>query len=212
MKKLLIIGAGGFGREVLQYALDIQESVQTPVWEVFGFLDDNLTALEGYDCGYGVKETISDHRVNDQYVYICAIGDVKTKLSICRSFAEKGAHFINLVHPTALIGRTCAMGHGNIVCPYAALTADVRIGDYVILNQRSGCGHDAVLGDGCTLSAFCDVTGFATLGEGVFMGSHAVICPGVKVGAYAKIGAGSIVLRHVKDDTLVFGVPAKRPF
>jgi serine acetyltransferase len=71
-------------------------------------------------------------------------------------------------------------------------------------------GHDAVIGDGCTISGHCDVTGFASLGEGVFMGTHASVLPRAVVGDSAVIGAGSVVLKKVQPNTTVFGVPAKK--
>ena len=212
MKNLIIIGAGGFGREVLQYALDTQASSNAGEWNVAGFLDDNANALSGYSCGYPIFGTVKEHVVSDENVYICSIGDVRAKLSICEEYLNRGARFINLIHPTAIVGRTCKMGTGNILCPFSSLTTDVAIGNFVTLNQKAGCGHDAVIGNGCAVSAFCDITGGASLGEGVFLGSHAVICPGVKVGDYARIGAGSVVLRDVKAGGSVFGIPAKKLF
>ena len=209
MKRLLIIGAGGFGREVLQYAMDIS-AAGLAQWEIAGFLDDNLNALDNYSYEYKVIGTIAGHKVSDEYVYICAIGDPKTKLTIGRRFQNEGARFINIIHPSAYIGRTCKMGTGNVLCPGTSLTADVKMGNFIALNQKSCFTHDSVIGDGCTISSYCDITGFASLGEGVFMGSHAVVCPGVSVGDYARIGAGSVVIFDLKDNMTVLGVPAKK--
>jgi len=207
MKKLLIIGAGGFGREVLEYALDIIEAGQAD-WEIGGFLDDKSHALENYSYEYKVVDTISTHKVSDEYVYICAIGDPEAKLKLGRKFLSDGAKFINIIHPKAKVGRTCKVGVGVVLCPESLITSDASVGNFVALNMRSVCSHDAVIGDGCTLSSFCDVTGFATLGEGVFLGSHTVICPSVKVGDYAVIGAGSVVLNDIPANKLAYGVPA----
>jgi serine acetyltransferase len=89
------------------------------------------------------------------------------------------------------------------------LTANVTLGSFVAVNVYSTIGHDASLADGCTLSGHCDVTGGATLREGVFMGSHAAVLPRIEVGAYARIGAGSIVTRRVAPASTAFGVPAR---
>jgi len=208
MIKLLIIGAGGFGREVLEYARDIKEAGKAE-WEIGGFLDDNLKALDNYSYEYKVVDTIKDHEVSEQYVYICAIGNPKTKLAIGRRFMEEGANFISIIHPAAYIGRTCKMGKNVVLCPGSKVTTDVILGNFVAVDVNSICSHDSKVGDGCTISHFCDLTGFTVLGEGVFLGSHAVICPGVSVGDYARIGAGSVVLKDVGAGELVYGVPAK---
>ena len=208
MKKLLIIGAGGFGREVLGYARDMIEA-GTANWEIGGFLDDNFNALNNYSYEYKIIDTIKDHKVSDKYVYICAIGDPKTKLSIGRKFLDAGAEFVNIIHSTAYIGRTCKIGIGVVLCPKASITADVSLGNFVAVDVTSICSHDSKVGDGCTISHFCDLTGFTVLGEGVFLGSGVSVCPGVKVGDYAKIGAGAVVLKDVGANELAVGVPAK---
>ena len=208
MKKLLILGAGGFGREVLQYAKDVSEKA-TVDWTIEGFLDDNLNALENYSYEHKIIGTISDHEVNDEYVYICAIGDPKTKLDIARRFLQNGANFINLIHPTAYLSESCKMGVGIVLCPDAKVTTDVKLGNFVAVDANSICSHDSIIGDGCTISHFCDITGFAVLSEGVFLGSGVTVCPSVKVGDYAKIGAGSVVLHDIDAGKLAFGTPAK---
>ena len=79
-----------------------------------------------------------------------------------------------------------------------------------MINIAATIGHDAVIGDGCTINSHSDVTGFVKLGTGVFLGSHAVITPSVKVKDFARIGAGSIVVKQVAAETSVFGIPAKK--
>ena len=68
---------------------------------------------------------------------------------------------------------------------------------------------EVVGGDGCTLSPHCDLTGRVQLGKGVFLGTHAVVLPGGRVGEFATVGAGSVVLQKVRPHTTVIGVPAK---
>ena len=208
MKKLLIVGAGGFGREVLCWALDC-EAMQNE-WRVAGFLDEDPSALEGYPCTYPIIGTPSNYMPSEGDVFICAIGDPKTKLRVCGDLQSRGAMFINLVHPSAIISRNNKIGTGCIFCPRSVITTNVTLGDFVFLNASSGIGHDAVIGKGVTLSAYCDVTGNTVLGEGVFLGSHVVILPGAKVGDYAIVGAGSVVLKTVKPGVTVMGVPAKQ--
>lgn len=209
MKELIIIGAGGFGREVLGYALDMIAFQPDLPWKIKGFIDDNKNSLKEYNLEYDVIETISDHKVNENNVYICAIGDPKIKFDICKRFIRQGAEFVNIIHPSARIGRTCNLGIGDVICPNAVLTENVTVGDFVAINCHSNCGHDSIVGDGCTLSVFCDVTGFVQLSQCVFMGSHASICPGNKIGEYSKLGAGVVVISDIPSNVTAIGVPAK---
>jgi len=207
-KKLLIIGAGGFGREVLEYAKDIKKAGHSD-WEIAGFLDDNLSALDGYSYEHKVIGTVRDQKISGEYVYICAIGDPKTKLDISRRFLKEGADFINIIHPTAYVAGNCKMGAGVVLCPNTTVTTDVTLGNFVAVDVNSICSHDVTVGDGCTISHFCDLTGFTALGEGVFLGSGVSVIPGVRLGDYVVIGAGSVVLSDVKAGELAYGVPAK---
>jgi sugar O-acyltransferase (sialic acid O-acetyltransferase NeuD family) len=208
MQKLLIIGAGGFGREVLNWALDA-ETLQEE-WRVAGFLDENPLALESFSIPYPILGSPSSYLPAEEDVFVCAIGDPQTKLRVCEELQARGAKFITLVHPTAVIGRYNKIGQGCIFCPRSCITTNIVLGDFVTINVSSGIGHDASIGKGTTFSAFCDVTGNTVLGEGVFLGSHAVVLPSVVVGDYARIGAGSVVLRKVKPGATVMGVPAKQ--
>ena len=208
MKRLLIIGAGGFGREVLSWALDIPPAGRD--WEVGGFLDANQDALKGYNCNYAILADPSTYTPLENDRFVCALGHPQTKLRICEALQQKGAHFIELIHPSAIIGRNVSAGAGCVFCPGAILTSDITIGNFVTINALATIGHDATVGDGCTLSGHVDVTGFANLGKGVFLGSHATILPGAEVGDYAVVGAGSVVLKKVKAGATVMGVPAKQ--
>jgi sugar O-acyltransferase (sialic acid O-acetyltransferase NeuD family) len=120
-----------------------------------------------------------------------------------------GARWATLVHPTATIGPGSTVGEGCILCAASGVTAGCRVGKHVVFNFYSGAGHDARIGDFCTLSGHADITGHAVLEEGVFVGSHGVVLPRAHVGAWATVGAGSVVLRSVPPGATVFGVPAK---
>jgi sugar O-acyltransferase (sialic acid O-acetyltransferase NeuD family) len=206
-KKLLIIGAGGFGREVHTWASQVPPA--TVDWFVAGFLDENPTALDAFPLGSPVLGHPQRHTPQADEVFICAIGDPRTRIRLGRELKARGAKFVNLIHPTAIIGTGSKLGEGVILCPFAVVTAHATLGNFVMLNLHATVGHDAVVGEGCTLSGHCDVTGQAQLGEGVFLGSHAVVLPKAKVGDYAIVGAGSVVLRTARTHTTVMGVPAQ---
>jgi sugar O-acyltransferase (sialic acid O-acetyltransferase NeuD family) len=208
MMPLYVIGAGGFGREVLSWLRDC------PEWErdcqFAGFIDDNLHALERKNTKASVVAKLSDFLPTVPSVAVCAIGDPATRLRVCRDLSNRGMKFFTLIHPTATVGDNTVIGTGCIICPGAVLTANVRLGNFVIVNALSTIGHDAEIGDGVTLSGHVDITGNARIAEGVFLGTHAAVLPGANVGAYAKVGAGSVVLRTVKPGITVMGVPAKQ--
>lgn len=208
MKKLLILGAGGFGREVHSWLSDWC-SKNSDV-EIVGFIDDNLSALDGFDGTPPIISRISDYQPSVDEFIVCAIGNPQIKKTIIGILLSKKARFFTLQHPSAIIGKRVTLGVGAVICPNVIITTDIHIGDFVTINAASTVGHDAFIGDYCTLSGHCDVTGGAKLEECVFMGSHATVLPKAHVGINACIGAGSVVLRKVAPNSTVFGVPAKR--
>lgn len=211
MKDLIIIGAGGLGREVLEMALDIKRDKKDTPWNIKGFITDIVGDFYEKNLNnYEIIGTIKDHQVSSNNVYVFAIADIEFKKKITKEFLEKGAEFINLIHPKAGISRFADVGIGNIFQGYCGISANTKIGNFNMINTYTIIGHDAVIGDYCTISPHCDITGYARLGDGVFIGSHAVICPHARVGNYARVGAGSVVLKHVKENTLVMGNPAKK--
>jgi sugar O-acyltransferase (sialic acid O-acetyltransferase NeuD family) len=210
MKRLWVVGAGAFGRELLAWLRDVPAAQRT--WEIAGFLDPNPTALEGYPCDLSIMGEECSFPFSDDDVFICALGNPEKKLRACRLLKSRGAAFVTLIHPTAVVGPCCSVGEGSILCPGTILTTNVTLGNFVTVNLHSTLAHDVVVGDGSTLSSHCDVTGRAKLGEGVFMGTHAAVLPGVVVGDYATVGAGSVAFQKVRPRTTVMGVPAREVF
>ncbi len=206
MKDLYIVGAGGFGREVYNWLLDAGSSSE---WQFCGFLDDNTEALKGLNYGKGVVAPVTGFAVQPSHLFVCGIGEVSTKMKVCKPLLEQEAQFQTVIHPTAVVGKNVQLGKGVVLCPRVILTCDIKIGDMAMINCSSSVGHDATIGDWCTMSAHCDLTGYAVLGCGVFMGSGARVIPGKSVGDNAVVGAGSVVVQSVAAGQKVFGNPAR---
>ena len=207
MKRLLIVGAGGFGREVLCWARDVAPTQSE--WRIGGFLDANAAALDGFDVPLEILGDPAEFAPAETDRYICAIGDPATKQRVVTDLLSRGAQFTTLIHPSVIMGADCRIGSGCILCPGVVLTTHVTLGRFVTLNLSVTVGHDAGIGDWCTLSDHADITGKARLGEAVFAGSHACVLPGLRVGDRAVVGAGSVVIRNVSAGSTMFGVPAK---
>ena len=209
-RRVLIVGAGGFGREILHWLNLAIEAGEQPDWCIGGFLDRNPAALAAFEIDVPIVGDPATYVPEADDIFLCAIGAPKTKLAVCRELVARGAEFPAWVHPLASIGARSRIGQGTLLLPNSGVSVDVTIGDFVTLNCRAVVGHDAVIGDGCTLNSFVDVAGGAVLGTGVSVGSHGVVAPRAKVGDFTTIGAGSVVVRRTRPGTTVLGVPAKR--
>lgn len=207
MKRLLIVGAGGFGRELYSYCLTHPGNATD--WFIGGFIDDNREALAGLSYPVGVVSGISDYIPLPEDVLVCALGDPEGKKKICQNLLERGCCFMNLIHPSALVGHNVKLGIGIVMCPGSAFTCDVEVGDFVTVNCGSGSGHDSRIGSFSTISACCAIGGGVKLGDLVMVGAHATLLPRITVGAGAIIGTGAVVIANVKPGETVYGNPAR---
>ncbi len=207
MKDLYIVGAGGCGREVLQWCKDINKERAT--WNIRGFIDDDEKALDGYECDHAIVGTIKEWQPKENEVFALAIAGPETKRAVVSLLEGRGAEFVTVIHPRALISDFTHIGKGSVVYPGARMSPNSAVGDYVTLLD-TGIGHDAVVEDYASVSACCAVMRSVHICSGAFIGANAVLMPNIKVGHSAYVGAGSVVIRNVRDNYKVFGNPAKK--
>lgn len=208
MKNLIIIGAGGMGREV--YNLATQCVGYKTEFEIKGFLDDNLNVLERFEIYPPVIDTVQNYKVEEEDVFVCSIGSVKQKKVCIEKIRNRGGVFISLIHPTSLIDKTVKLGIGAIVFSYAQIGSGAIVGDYVLIQSYSGIAHDVILGDYSRIDVHALCVGGVHVGNSVTIHSGAVVNHKVVIEDDATIGAMSFVIRNVKAGCTVCGNPAKR--
>lgn len=207
MKDIVIVGASGFGRELVQWIEDINRV--SPEWNILGFIDDNIDALDGYECGYKIIGSIRDWTPSSNHFHVCALAFPKVKKRVVQMLEDRGAVFATIVHPTALVNKYAKIGKGVVVTPRSNINANAVVGDYVSI-LGSGIGHDAVVGDFSTLSGRCSINGHVNVGREVYVACGVSIAPSKTIGDGATIGIGSVVVNNVKAGITVFGNPAKK--
>lgn len=207
MKKLVIVGAGGFAREVLWLVQEMNKSVENPV-QLQGFIgeckEDRLGGIPvlGND-NWAFQQLDRDVR------FVVAIGasDVRRKTAI--RYLEQGFRAFHLVHPGVQMADDVKLGQGSIICAGAVLTTNVQIGDFTIVNINATVGHDSVLGHFVTVHPGANVSGGVTLADNVELGSGSVVLPGVEAGEGAVLGAGGVALGSLEAGKRYGGVPAR---
>lgn len=206
MKKILIAGAGGFGRELLQWIKDVNREV--PTWEIVGFLDDDIHALDEVEIDYGIIGTIKDYEAKADEEVAIALGSPAIKRKVVQILKDKCARFATVIHPTAILSPFAHFGEGFIMFPYSKLSCNSSVGDFVTL-LSTPIGHDNVIGDYTVISGGCNIVRNVRIGRDVFVAAGVAIAQDVTIGDGAYLGLGSVVLKDVKARTKVFGNPAR---
>lgn len=205
--RLIIAGAGGFGREVAALAEAIPAFRQA--YDFAGFLDDNPNALHGKVAPGPVITGIESYEPRADDRFLIAVGNPKLKARFAEVLERQGGLFAQLIHPTAHLGPRVRFGAGCIVYPYTVFTCDIEVGAHGAFYHCASLGHDVRVGRYAQFSAYCDLTGAVTAGERLFMGTHASVLPTCELGDDVTIGAGSVVVKSLPSRVTVFGVPAK---
>ncbi len=208
MKHLIIIGVGGLAREIYWHA---QDSLGYGTeWDLKGFLDGDVK-LHSEEYGKlraPLLGDINDYHIENDDVFICAIGSPQVKEKMIKRIIERGGRFQNIIHRTSLICNTAKIGVGNILLPYSCVSDNVTLGNYITINTSSGLGHDATLGDYSTISAAVDIMGYAQVGRRVFLGGGAKALPHCSIEDDVYVGVSSVVFKRVRAGLKVFGNPA----
>lgn len=208
MKDLIIIGAGGFAREVYWHA---QQSHGFGVdWQIKGFIDGDVKlAVAEYDLlPAKVLGDVDNYHICADDVFTCAVGTPKVRRHLAEKISARGGKFINIISMLAYVMPTVELGNGVIICPHVNIGDHARLGDFVAVNDISIIGHDAQIGNCSCIMPHANIAGKCQLGAEVFVGSGAIILPKARIGEGATVGAGSVVLKKVRAGATVFGNPA----
>jgi len=207
MKHLIIIGARGFGREIYNSAT---ESIgYGEEFDIRGFLDDKKDALDG-KAGYPqILDSVENYAIQEDDVFVCALGDVRYKVKYTKMMLDKGGEFMTLIHKTAYISKNVEIGKGCLILADSRIHCDVKVGNYVTIQPKATIGHDTIIEDWCMIGTLTCCGGVSYIEEGATMHLCSVVSPNKRLGSYSVLGACSFAARNVKSGTVVIGVPAK---
>lgn len=209
MQDLIIIGAGGFAREVAWLIEDISETQAKSIFEVVGVVSATLPVNWSHPLPILGDDQWAYEQISRKTICVIAIGNSAMRKTLAVRYSEAGFSYLSLIHPSVRKSNTVAIGHGSILCAGTTLTTDIVIGIHVIINLHCTIGHDVTIGDYCTLSPGVHVSGGVSIGAGCEIGTGAVLLPGVSLGAGCRVGAGAVVHRDLEAGKTYVGVPAR---
>lgn len=207
LKPLIIIGAGGFGREVAWLVDEINFSKKDS-FKFLGFVDDNKTGttIEGYPI-LGNRDWLKN--LNEKPYVVCALGNPATRFAVAKELKELGFPFAKLISPSVQMSQNVTIEEGSIICSNCVLTTNIKIGRHVILNLSCTVGHDTILEDFVSAMPGVMIAGDVHIFRGVYLGIGSSIINGVKIGDWSIIGGGATVIKDIPDHVVAIGTPAQ---
>lgn len=196
MKKLVLYGASGHGKVILEIAKELG-------YEIQGFIDDNpdLQSLMGYPV---LPKKDFDLRQSDLFI---SIGQNKTREKVFQANAEYP--FATLISKRANLTESVKVGTGTVVMNGVSINAETIIGSHCIINTNASIDHDCVLGDFVHISPNAALAGDVHVGKGTQIGIGACVIQGIRIGKNCLIGAGAVIIRDIPDHSVVVGNPGK---
>jgi sugar O-acyltransferase (sialic acid O-acetyltransferase NeuD family) len=210
LKQLVIIGAGGHGREILNI-IEACNLAGTAEYQVAGFIVES---------GYGTPGTLINGKpilgdfnwLKDRAAEVSVIGAVGSpalRNRLVYQAQQLGFEFETLIHPGALLTPYISLGKGVVIAAGAILSSQIKLGNHVHINIGCTISHDVVMEDFVTISPGAHIAGNVRLETGCFIGLGASIIEGKRIGQWSLVGAGSVIIRDVPAHTTVAGVPGR---
>jgi sugar O-acyltransferase (sialic acid O-acetyltransferase NeuD family) len=201
---LLIYGASGHAKVVLDLALQLQE------YRVVGLLDDDRDrhgrSLFGVPVLGGLEPLKSP--LYQHCSVVIAVGENYARRELAARLNSLGCTFATLTHPSAEVGMGASFGRGTVIMVGAVINADAAIGDHVIINTGATVDHDCTIEDFVHVAPGAHLAGNVTVARLAHIGIGASIVQGVSIGEESIVAAGASVVNDVPPGVVVGGVPA----
>lgn len=208
MKKIAILGAGGFGREV-KTIIDAINKVNL-TYDFIGFFDDGIEKgllVNNYDVLGGISDI---NKYDEDLSIVVCIADPKIKKKVISKINNSHIDFPSIIHPKASItDEFVIIGNGCIICEGTIITCNIEIKDFIILNLMCTVGHDTVIEDYCSFMPSVNISGEVKIEQGVYVGTGAKIINLLDIGENTIVGAGAVVSKSLPANCTAVGIPAK---
>lgn len=210
MKKIIIVGAGGFGREVEWLINRINK--QQPTYEVIGFADDGKAKGEKVGHSKVIYTTEELGKAKEELNVVIAIGNAKVRKMLAEKLSSnKNLSFPNLIDPAVIFDEEeVTLGQGNIICSGTIMTVNINIGNFNIINLDCTIGHDDILKDYITIYPSVNVSGNVIVENCVEIGTGTQIIQGLNIKDDTIIGASAVVVKNIEESGTYVGIPVKR--
>jgi len=197
MKSIAIIGAGGHSKVIIDLIRELNE------YNVVGIYDDTQT---GYFVGIKILGKISEIDKSIEN-YIIAIGNNNVRKDIYEK--NKHLNWCTLIHPKSIISKTATIEHGTVILAGVVIQTEVHIGKHCIINTNCNIDHECKINNYCSICPGVTICGQIYIDELSFIGANSTIIQGIRIGSNCVIGAGSVIIKNVDNNSKIVGNPGR---
>lgn len=207
MKKLIIIGAGGNSKVILDSVHARRQQLNEEL-EIVGFLDDDVTKkwVKQYPVLGGVSK-IETYSLYPEVAFIDGIGSNSVRKLLYDTYID--VKWYTLIHPSAIIGSGVTIGAGTVIMPGVIINTDTQIGKKSLINTGAIIEHDNVIGNFTHIASGTATAGAVEIGELTMLGTGTKVIQGISIGRNTMVGAGAVVVSHIPSNCTAVGVPAR---
>jgi sugar O-acyltransferase (sialic acid O-acetyltransferase NeuD family) len=207
MMMLVIYGAGGFGREVMDAARRINE--RHARWEGIAFLDDRVTE----PTIYGAEVLSLSHAVerfgNTRLEAVIATGEPYVRKALREKLEAANVRMATLIDDATVVSPSSEISAGAVILCGCYVSSGAKLGANVAVVAGSLIGHDTVIGDDTVISGHVNIGGCSTIGSLSYVGMGVQVKDQTKIGSSSIVGMGSIVCKDIPDDVVALGNPCR---
>jgi sugar O-acyltransferase (sialic acid O-acetyltransferase NeuD family) len=211
VKRVVILGTSGTSLDILDALRAVNEAAGRETFRCIGLLDDNPSLKGTTRNGVEILGPLSLARTLDCFV-INGVGSSRSFVHKEKITSQAGCppeRFMTVVHPTASVSPTAALGLGTVVLQNAVVCSNARVGSHVVVLPCAVVSHDDVIGDYTCIATGVCISGNVQVGQSCYLGCNSAIIENVRVGKNCLVGMGSVVTRDVEENSVVVGNPAR---
>lgn len=202
MKKIIILGSGGFFIEQFYWLKDSLKKKKNYKIEAIVSTKNQSQKLFNIPI-INEKEIPKSKNI---LLYI-AIGSTKVRAKIIKKFYTH--NFYTLIHPSAIVSKGAKIGKGCIISPNTIIAGDAKVGNFNVFNFNSMISHDCITGDNNIFSPGSKVLGWCKMGNNNYLGAGSIMLPKISIGNNNIVGANATLNKNFKNSLTLIGTPAK---
>jgi len=207
MKDLLVVGAGGFGKEILH--LIPQCNLPYRIMGVVDYEKKEKLLVGTEEIPVIAESELQDTDLSNVGVVI-GVANPESLERISLKYKNMGvSDFPNVIHPSAIISNSVKIGEGNIITQNVIISVDVIIGNFNTINLSSTVGHDVKIENFNVINPGTNISGAVVMNSNNLIGTNSTILQYLHIGSNCTIGAGSMVSKQVNDGETIIGNPGR---